>query len=424
MSVEIDSCTGVVTSIQTYNINNRYINYDIPIDLRVKNKTKRWKVKNKAILNVVVMNMLASMYKKHRLYYSRQRNKKEVNIYNQRGISNAEICNAVDELESLGLLINHRAPRQYGFTQEDKMPSWIQPTPFFATEFVTGVESLIQANNAWIGAFVPIIMKDKDKNPVDYRADENTFAICAVLHRLNDVNSRYVFTDHEGLEFTNFYGRVFNNENFEEGGRFFKANVLNIENKESKNRLRIKIDGKPIVEVDYTALHLFILAEQKGLAHMLGDDPYKRVEGIDRSIVKLAVNTMLNCSSRLQAVQSVNSDIRKLGYEGCTGSEVVGAIFKAFPAFKDDFCNKQCTGLFLQNQESWMTHYVANNMSTLGRPFLPVHDSGIVLAEDKGLLVELMCNAYKEILKVDSIVHMKVAYIKDNGEDGKDDVSC
>lgn len=422
MSIEIDD-SGIVLSRQTYSINNRFINLDVAIDLKVKNKTKRWKVKSKAILNVVIMNMLAAMYKKHRLYYSRQKNKKESTIYNQRGISNYEVCRAIDELEELGYLVNHKAQRQYGNTQEDKMPSWIQPTPFFAREFITDVESLIQANNAWVAAYVPLIMKDKNKNPVDYRADENTFAICAVLHRLNDVNSRYTFTDHEGLEFTNFYSRVFNNENFEEGGRFYRANVLNIENKKSKNRLRILIDNKPVVEVDYTALHIFMLAEQKGIAHTLGDDPYKRVEGIDRSVVKLAINTMLNCSSRTQAVKSVASDLRKLSYTAHSGSEVVGAIFHAFPEFKEELCNKQCTGLHLQNIESWMTHYVANNMATLGKPFLPVHDSGIVRYEDKDLLIELMCNAYKNQLNVDSIVHMKINYMCNNAV-VKEDVSC
>jgi hypothetical protein len=422
MSVRIDE-NGIVAAVQTYNINNRFLHTDISIDRRIKEKVRWFKVKNKVVTCVVVMNLLASMYKNHRLYYSRQKNKKQSTVYNKRGLSNYEICKAIDELEQIGYLINYKASRQYGTTQEDKMSSWIKPTPFFTTEFVTGAESLIQANNAWIGAFMPLIMKDEDKNIVDYRADGLTFAICAVLNRLNTVNSRFVFTDHDGLEFTNYYSRIFNNENFEEGGRFYKANVLNIENKESKNRLRILIDGKPVVEVDYTALHLFILAERKGIADTLGDDPYKRVQGIDRSIVKLAVNTMLNCSSRLQAVQSVNSDIRQLGYKEHSGSEIVSAIFKAFPEFKDDFCYKQCSGLYLQNADSWMTQYVANTMSTLGKPFLPVHDSGLVLAEDKHLLIELMCNAYKEILKVDSIVHMKINYLENN-KVVKEDVSC
>ena len=421
MGIKVDN-EGVVTSTQTYSINNRVVNNNISIDLKLKSKTSRWKVKSKLVVNVVLMNMLACFRKKHRLFYSRQKNAKAKSVYNIRAISNYETMKAVDELEALGYLVNHIAPRQYG-KQEDKMTSWIQPTPKFISEFVTDAESIIMADNAWVAAWMPIIMKDSDKKPVDYRADETTFAICAVLHRLNTTNYEHVFTDHDGEEFTNFYARMFNNSNFEDGGRFFKASVLNIENKQSKNRLRILIDGKSVVEVDYTALHLFILAEKLGVAYTLGEDPYKRVEGVDRAIVKLAVNTMLNCTSRLQAVQSVSSSIRKLNYSDHSGSEIVNAIFQAFPDFKDKFCSPKCTGLKLQNDESWMTHYVANVMSTLGKPFLPIHDSGIVLAEDEALLIDLMCNAYKTVLGVDSIVHMKTNVLVNNAI-VKNDVSC
>lgn len=421
MKIKIDA-HGVVESRQTYSINNRMVNPNIEVDLKIKNKTRKWSVKSKLVVNVVIMNMLSCFRKNHRLYYSRQKNAKTKNMYNTRAISNYEFMKAIDELESLGYLINHIAPRQYN-KHEDKMSSWIQPTPFFISEFVTDVEAIIRADNAFNAVWMPIIMRDENKEAIDYRADEITFAICAVINRMNSVNYNYTFTDHEGEEFTNSYSRMFNNSNFEDGGRFYKAAVLNMENKQSKNRLRILINNKPVVEVDYTALHIFILAEMMGIADTLGDDPYKRVEGVDRSIIKLAVNTMLNCTSRLQAVQSVNKSIRDLGYKAHSGNEVVSAIFKAFPEFKDKFCNKQCTGLKLQNEESWMTHSVANTMSTLGKPFLPVHDSGIVMEEDKNLLIELMCNAYKTRLNVDSIVHMKVNYLKNNAV-VKEDVSC
>lgn len=413
---------GIVVSTQTYSINNRTMHLNIVIDDKIKNKTKRWKVRSKLAVNVVIMNVISCAKKSHRLHYSRRNLARVTNMYNVRGLSNPDIMKAVDELVKLGYLINHIEPPQYGRV-EDKMSSWIQPTPFFASEFMTDAEMIIKADNAWVAAFMPIIMKDENKEPVDYRADENTWAIAAVLNRLNAVNGEHVFIDHEGLEFTNHYSRIFNNSNFEEGGRFFRANVLGIENKQSKNRLRILIDSCPVVEVDYTALHLFMLAEQMGIADTLGDDPYTLVEGIARPVVKVAVNTMLNCTSRLQAIQSVNSSIRKLGYKAHSGSEIVSAIFKAFPEFKDQFCNKQCTGLSLQNGESWMTHFVANVMSTLGKPLLPVHDSAIVKKEDMRDLIDLMSEAYKWRLKVDSIVHMKANWLENNAV-VKLDVSC
>lgn len=413
---------GVVKSTTTYSINNRSLLLNIEIDNKVRNKTRYLEVSKPIVVNVVIMNMLYCLGKDCRLYYSRQKNTKAKSRYNKRAISNYEVMKAIEELEQAGYLVNHIAPRQYGI-QEDKMSSWIEPTPFFMSEFLTDTELMMKANNAFNAAWMPIIMRDENKEPVDYRADEYTFAIEAVLNRLNEVNSKFIFTDHNNLEFQNLYCRIFNNSNFMEGGRFYKASVLNIENKESSNRLNIKIDGESVVEVDYTALHIFIMCEKLGCAHELGEDPYKLVSEIDRNVVKLAVNMMFNCTSRGQAVKAITSKLRELNYTKHSGNEVVTTIFKAFPQLKDDFCYQQCSGLLLQNKDSWMTHYVANVMSTLGKPFLPVHDSGIVRAQDEELLIELMCNAYKHTLGVDSIVHMRRSKMVD-GVVVKDDVSC
>jgi hypothetical protein len=367
------------------------------------------------------MNMIACSSKNIRLFYSRDKNARTKSIYNTRGINGYDVIKAIDMLEEKGYLVNHIAPRQYG-TSGDKMSSWIEPTDFFKSEFMTQEELLMRADMAYCAAWLPIIMRNEKKEPVDYRADENTFAIEAVINRLNETNAKFKFTDEHGEEFQNWYSRIFNNSNFQEGGRFYKASVLNIPNKE-KNRLRIKIDNEPVVEVDYTALHIFMLAEKLKCADQLGDDPYMLVENIDRTAVKLAVNIMFNCTSRLQAVQSINSKMQEIGYKAHSGSQIVTAIFKAFPQLKDEFCNKNCTGLKLQNQDSWMTHYVANVMSTLGKPFLPVHDSGVVRAQDEALLIQLMCEAYNHTLKTDSIVHMKLSKIVD-GQVVKIDVSC
>lgn len=417
--------SGIVESVQTYSINNRTISLNIEIDKWVKGKTQRWKVKSKIVVNVILMNILACLHKDHRLYYSRQNNKRVKNRYNIRGINNLDIMNALDKLEDMGYLVNHIAHRQYGRV-EDKMSSWIEPSPKFIAEFVTGTELLQKADRAFIAAWMPIVMRDEDKQPVDYRADEYTFAIEQVVTRMNDVNGRYTFLDHNGKEFTNLYSRIFNNESWEQGGRNYKAAVLNIENKESKNRLRIKINGESVVEVDYTALHLFIVAEEMGIADELGEDPYARITGIDRGVVKLAVNTMFNCTSRLQAVRALNSDLRDLGYTEYTGSEIVATVFKAYPKLKEHFCSDKCTGLRLQNLDSWMTQYVTNVMSTLGKPVLPVHDSNIVRMQDRDLLIELMSKAYRHVLKKkpdEGTVHLKENYFQD-GVLVKNDVSC
>jgi hypothetical protein len=422
---------GVTVGVRTYCINNRFISFNIEIDMKVKNKTTRWKVKSRAIVNIVIMSMLACVEKKHRLHYSRQRNKKEITLYNKRGISNYEIMKAVDELEQMGMLTNHIAPRQ--FNTKDAMSSWIEPTQLFISTFLTETEQAAKADAAFIAAYMPIIVRDGDKKPVDFRADEYTFAIAAVVNRLNEVNSKHVFIDPEGKEFTNLFSRIFSNSSFAQGGRFFRGNILNIENKKSKDRLRILIDGESVVEVDYTSLHLFMMAEKLGCVDKLGSDPYlmpltptQKMNEANRDLIKFSINTMLNCTSRLQATQAINKHFQSVpdkSYDFTRGGDVVKAIFNAFPDFKDKFCSVNCTGLELQNDESWMTHYVANVMSTLGLPFLPVHDSGIVRKSDLDTLIELMSSAYKSVLKTENVAHMKLSYIDKNAL-VKRDVSC
>ena len=100
------------------------------------------------------------------------------------------------------------------------------------------------------------------------------------------------------------------------------------------------------------------------------------------------------------------------------------AIFKAFPDFVDEFCHPLCTGLKLQNTDSWMAHYVVNIFSTLGIPILPIHDSFIVRKQDADTLIEAMHGAYQQTLEVfDSKVMMKLSQIEDNVVVVRD-VSC
>lgn len=63
--------------------------------------------------------------------------------------------------------------------------------------------------------------------------------------------------------------RVFNDEGLTSGGRFYGAWWQNIP---SEYRPHITINGKPMVEYDYSGLHPAILYAERGLA--VPEDPY------------------------------------------------------------------------------------------------------------------------------------------------------
>jgi hypothetical protein len=79
--------------------------------------------------------------------------------------------------------------------------------------------------------------------------------------------------------------RVFNNSSFKNGGRFYGASHLDIP---SHMRGFIRINGEPVVELDYDALHIVMLYHLRGLDINLAQDPYEIIVGPeDRSIKKI-----------------------------------------------------------------------------------------------------------------------------------------
>ena len=429
MTVKI-TADGVVEEVRLHSVNDRYFSINIAVESEVKRKTQRWKVKNKAATNVVLMNLLACANRKERLYYSRGNNSPTRNRYNKRKMSAYSIITAVDELEAMGYLTNYIAPRQ--FNRKDAMSSYMTPTDAFMEQFCTTVELAIKADRAALLAHIPLELRDVNGNVIDYKSTPEIAIMERILDNLNYMNSTHHFVDDDGLEFVNLYTRIFNNSSFELGGRFFRAAILNMEHKKSKNRLRILIDRQQVVECDYSSLHLRILAEQLGCIDTLEDDAYMTPLPLadcteaNRDLMKLAVNIMLNSTGRGKATAAIQSHINKCAkgsYCFSSGKDVIDAVYQAFPQFADSFCQPGSTGMSLMHYESMMTSFVAHHMTTYNLPVLPVHDSNICRLEDADTLIELMSQAYKHVLKTDKVARMKLNMIVDNVH-VKRDVSC
>ena len=91
--------------------------------------------------------------------------------------------------------------------------------------------------------------------------------------------------------------RVFNNSDWEQGGRFYGAWWTSCP---SRLRPYILINGKRTVEVDYSGLHAAMLYAQDG--QPIPDDPYERCltkvgNKAERKLVKQTFNALLNAES-------------------------------------------------------------------------------------------------------------------------------
>ena len=195
--------------------------------------------------------------------------------------------------------------------------------------------------------------------------------------------------------------RVFNNSDWEQGGRFYGGWWMACP---SKLRRYILLDGKRTVEVDYAGLHAAMLYAQTGLN--IPDDPYEKClsgsgNKAERNLVKRTFNALLNAGS----VAGIN-EIE--GYsENLTGQEwgdFKRFIVSCYPEFRSHFGSG--VGLYLQRKDSDLAETVMLRFAAKGHPCLPVHDSFIVhhgLEDDLNSEMQLAFEAmFGAVGKVDS----------------------
>lgn len=410
---------GITLPTKVYSSNSKTMMLNVEIVEAVRNRTKRWKVKSRQALHVVIMNMLSCVSKKQRLYYQRQNNKRTDDMYS-RNLNNRDICLAIDYMVEAGLLFNYIAERQYQKNDEDKTSSWISPTDLFKDMFCLSQDVMDNAELAYISAHISVELRNKDKVRIDYEDDESIKEAERVVFAINCLNAKHVFTDYLGDPMVNMYSRIFN-EVFTKGGRWFRAAILRIKNKESNNRLKTLIDGESVVEIDLDCLHISMLSDILGITKYLNKDIYYHVldkqdySTFNRRLVKLGINIMLNATSEYKAKNAIDDLIKseKKGfYCYATGQDVINAIYEALPEFRNKFCNKECTGLMLQNKDSWIAHYVIDEFLKINCPILVVHDSFIVQKKNSDKLIDAMSLAYKRVMQVERTVAMKISWLE------------
>ena len=194
-----------------------------------------------------------------------------------------------------------------------------------------------------------------------------------------------------------FMHRVFNHD-FEHGGRFYGP-----EWQWRKKTLRpsIKIDGQPIVELDYSSFHPTILYAQVG--EQFRDDLY-RVRGypfdgeFDRQFLKTVLLTRINCKNNVTAARRIQQDINfgKLHKPAWLGDvrKLVDAVTDRNTPIKHLFTER--TGARLQRVDSEITEAILLHFLSLGTPALPIHDSYIVQSKFMDELHQIMESVFSK----------------------------
>lgn len=181
------------------------------------------------------------------------------------------------------------------------------------------------------------------------------------------------------------YYRVFNNGNFNEGGRFYTA----IQNIKKQLRKKIMIDNKPTIEADYKALHIRMLYHLEGIEYE--GDPYIKIEGFKRKEVKQLCQILLNAKDKSDALKA---GIKYLKRKSKYIKQALAKIENEHSRISKYFCSG--VGIYLQYYDSEITEKVFRYFYENGIGIIGVHDSFITAKDYESALIEVMQNYYKE----------------------------
>lgn len=405
--------------------NTKLLTYDITIPPFVRAKTRKIKHKNKVVLGVILANILSGIRKNTTIVYSRDTASKPQT--SKRKITSLQVMSCVKVLEREGYITNvigKGSPHP-----EHRVISTILPTEKFMNEFPDLSEiEMDEVERAYLTAIESLILRNKDKKAIPYEHTDETEKMKELVVKLNILNEKATVLTGTGERLSNVYSRIFN-ESFDQGGRFYRADILQLHSKDGDQRLDITIDGKPVVEVDFQNLHFRIAAAVVGVPmqdvpmDMYADILEDVTNKVDRRIVKLAVNIMFNCDRSDTAKRAIQSEINTLSEEDKAvytlgnARSVMALILQSYPDFEGLFFAMEPFGRVLQNLDSHLAADILEVFVLKEIPILCVHDSFVVAKEHLELLVLTMADKFRERFKIDCPVPMSIKW-KDTSKTG------
>lgn len=199
--------------------------------------------------------------------------------------------------------------------------------------------------------------------------------------------------------FQNHVRRIFNNNRFDHGGRFYGHWVQNLPRWMRKGHLTM--NGKPTVERDFKAYHITLLYRRHGWK-MPDKNPYYlpgwRLDENTVKAVKRTINTLINAENRDAARKSVlfgpDSIARECGLTPEIVDKMIADILVKHADVARDLegtdSEVSTAGVELQNLDSKIAQSIMLRLWAQGIPCVPLHDSFIVAAEHEPALSQVM----------------------------------
>ncbi len=190
-------------------------------------------------------------------------------------------------------------------------------------------------------------------------------------------------------------------------GRLHTRGYKHYQSFSGNERQEITINGEPVVELDYSALHPYLLYAKEGIQYF--GDPYAVIEKnpIARNFLKNVFLYLLNSKDILSAERAGNNYLYR-NHKEREALKAIG-ITRARPiieGFKENhkpishyFASGKESGLRTMNKDAAIALDVLNHFVKQNIPILTVHDSFLVQKKYKDELRKIMAQTYRKHTK-------------------------
>lgn len=345
--------------------------------------------------------------------YSRNKNDYGINTrYDKLHINYGPLIKVVDTMIARGYIDNKNGINYIGFGRMSRM----RPTAKL-------LRLLSQCTSVRVKCAKELIqLKDADKKLIDYQDTPFSRRKRRIIKRLNSVISGgsidIQLSNQQELEYyrknnkwidcsLNTMHRVFNNSSFEEGGRFVGGwwQWINAE-----LRSLIRINGEPVVELDYSCFHTRMLYDIECVPQPLGD--MYLVDGFERAreICKKMINVIYNAKSVEKAEQAVRighnlKHKRPNTYTKQKMMDLIHGLRDKHSSIAHYFGSG--IGRRLQFLDSCISERIMVTLANHGVTCLPVHDSFVVPESCERLLWDAMRREYMNEFGKEPVIDKK-----------------
>lgn len=209
--------------------------------------------------------------------------------------------------------------------------------------------------------------------------------------------------------------RVFNNDSWTQGGRFYGAWWMDCP---KILRKHVIIDGLPTVELDYSGMHVHLLYAIEKINYAAeGEDPYTLDGYPNRGLNKYVFLIAINAETEEDCVKGVWKrliDKKKLKEYGISKPDQILDVLLAIKAKHSRIAQYIASGygVKLQYIDSCIADKVTTYFTKRNIPILTVHDSFICTQLDEMVLLDVMKTAYvSELSKL-----VDISYVSDVDE--------